>query len=1007
MLGEPTSISPFPFQNVFQYEYPRSAQTFWVHLHRTWQVYAYFSDHYCAKYTEKYVLAQWLASMLSCLNTTFLLTRDCQTSSVPAMQAAPPSYPVECPRKNSGLRQRTQKMLHRPFGQECIYLSYPPVLQSSMAQCSVKLNLKSVPLTHLFGGHGIYYFNTVQHFGANITFVKFLLSGFCLGSGLIRCNKFNEFLWIYVTKPHNMFYCRSQWSVYLKYKLKIFFNPCSIVCHGRTTSFVFNYQIIDTKFLETTTDCFHKTRDVERSDFHFGSTKITSIGTKKLSLAQIFVTAQKYEHIFLTTENISQIYFHSQVHVSLKHLQHEILVHVHFLHCFFSKLESDLSAPLPTKIKYTFSMMKCREFAISEDKTFQLHGSVEGNSTFFQTATKLSVDSGKFAKLTFNNFSQFGFYSCFYGALSVFEGSDLTQIYQVCNQNPNNAPKGFVLSAASNETLVVAHLAINGSITVSLFVETTKCQGIFVNTCTWKSFPLRCATVEHYKTGHTKSSIPEIMSQFPPSFTDQDQCATFQIGAQYIPQKERFPLQDCKFVFRFTKNPNSACTYQMTLDYTKFYGKDYLFFTTKDRWANQHEVEAFLGMSHPTKSSVLLGKSFHCDDDFLRPRYFFLSNIVFPGQEAELFQMKSIFNYWFRVPYNRDRRLLENEHPLTYFVWHSEFLLEQGSRKFHDVLYIKEAELSYHKRLLTVTYKSCKSFASSLGNQLAMISTATFVCLKKDIRQYIYPNMTLSLVTEQIERRHCFWGSLNLSVYLCVQDQAYVKMSRRLPLNYNFLGLKICVPLFTCMGQCKLEWISPLTNAMFLTGKGMVQVNLPGKISLASLDLSNQSCCQNKTCSLKYVWLQGKEPKPQANSLDENRHQWIARVVADLTSGNKYVLKSVEVGMYGQPDRKIKRSWLHAKEICLSGGSFLPSFLSDSEVTAFVEYVKKLSAQLLISTIFVGLVIQVMTTWPCFSFLARYHSLHWLVCPYRVKQNAMKLMFVFGNRLGSTEPKIS
>ncbi len=940
------NMTALNLQNVFPYVYPKNRQSIWVQMDHTWLVYVNLSGISCLKHTEYFFLTHWFSVMISCLQKSFLLVPNCELLKPPSLHM-----------------RTSHKTLKSPSSQECISLSYSPHFKDYWIDQSLLLNQKTVKLVTGFRGTGIYTFDAAKYFGVNITFVKFKLSGFCFGSGERPSNKFNEFVCIYQTDKQTLFYCRtrSQWSAFVGGKSTIYFKNCfSCICHGRTTRIVFNYQLIDNKILQSTVEIFHKIWHLTRNCSHFSNISIAISDTEGIDVLQMFITGHKYEYITLSANSRMQLFLHSQLDTIIKHLNQNTFLQIKYFHCFFSILQRAANSPWNTSINYTFHRITVRKYVI--------HGH---GDKLFHTAVKLATVQNLFVNISFHNFSHFGYYSCFFGAISFFDGPIFQQTYQVCNQYPNNAPDGFTYTASSNQTLIVAHLAIRGSISISFSVECTSCQGIFLNTCARKGYPGSFTSTTRVRFRHDyggrKTSATIVYSMFPGQWDGQDKCATHQIGAQYITTTEQRQMTECALTFYFAKNTASRmgpswC--KISVNYAKFYGKDYHFFTTKDRWRDSHEVEALFGMNTPiipvtanVKRTPRVSVRAQCEDEFLRPKYHLSSHsLAFPTGAADTHVAKSIFNYYRQIPFNNDRLKEPNDkNYFTHFSLQSDVLFTHQA-KFLDVLYSKESGLSYHKRVLTIVYKVCQASVQSLpGNsddpktmeKLCFPKIVGKLCLKNDKRPYIYPNMVLTLSTNQCAQPGSF-GTLNFSVYLCLSTKFFENFGPRLPMDYDVLGLKVCHR----WEKFQREWTSPLTNRMFLSENGLVQVDLPGKISLASLDLTNQTCC-----SLSFSWSKGNK-QPERFSMEESADALGNKLLVEWYNGNRYSLKLVDI-VWNHRDRSEKRNWIQAERICQASESHLPSFLSNSELDGFTQFIKKLATQLLVSSVFIGLQIKV------------------------------------------------
>ncbi len=913
---------------------PRMNKSSWAQLPHAWVPYIFVIQEHCIEHTNKYSLLQNLIGILVCLFEFLVSKANCQNfNHQNILQILAPTEVPKLAGKCALTRMTAvfaSTRIMEPFGQQCLDIVY---------RLTAALNKNSMNFDRFVNRVTMYHYNASGHFGINITFVTFKLSGWCLISGKIPCNKFNELFLIQNQKHQNLFYCmsRSQWSVYLDNVFTIYFKPCILICHGRVTTITFNSQIMDSNFLRTTQDSYYEVQNAHNNSVVFSTTTIPRKKNKPITVFHTFLTAQRYENIQIVFCHETHIYIYNQENIYCRQKEaRRAVLHLNFFHCFFSHLHQLNKST--ASVNYTFHHVKHKTFQIDRTRNFTLAASVATpQNRSYHKVTKITADEEQtLVKITFVHFHKSGFYSCFYGAVTFFDGLQLLQTYQICNKHPNNVEVGQTYTAVSNVTYIVVHLATKGSISISFSARISLCQGIFINTCSKRMHPAEFVTTK--RLTHAGSGIIYwLHAMFPVESNATNSCAVFHIAAHFLPTNRTAQMHDCLLIFYFSRQTDLEQFGSAEIEYTKYYGNDYRLHTTpRKRWTNQHRVEVFFTMSTPQNNSVTFHSKKQCAEDYFHPKH---NNWLRTLDPEGLRITKHLFNFWYQTPISAIKTVF----------FQTRLLFVHTRTDFPDLLYSVESGLSYDVRILTVKYTAGQVEGQVPQGHSDITNPASgTICLKEFCSKFLYNDMILSL-SLQGNLNTCSLGLFNFSVNQCFSPK-YFHWYATMPINYEFLDIVKCHPPMENVSKFKTEWSSKLTNTMFLTCNDMIQVALPGKTFNASLEVSNQTCCKSKTCSLSYRW---KLPEQNFYNRSCTQRFYIAQFFHDFLQHFK---KSICLFCESPLGSK---SWDDAYRICNASGHHLPSFVSQSELNEFMDLIIVLGTQIFISTAYLGLTFKV------------------------------------------------
>ncbi len=499
---------------------------------------------------------------------------------------------------------------------------------------------------------------------------------------------------------------------------------------------------------------------------------------------------------------------------------------------------------------------------------------------------------------------------------------------------------GQTYTAASNVTFITVHLATKGSINSSFCAKTTLCQGVFINPCTRRTLPAEFVLrKQHTHAGYRHIHL--LHALFPVETSSSNSCVVFQISAHFLPTNRTVQMRDCLLIFYFSRHTNLEQFSSVEIKYTKYYGNDYRLHTTlaRKRWANQHRVEAFFTISTPQNSSATFHSSKkQCEEDYLHPKQINMLGTLGP---KNLRTTKRIFSFWYQIPTR------PNAQKVHFFQ--TRLLFVHTPTEFPDLLYSVESGLSYDVRILAVKYTAGQVQGQAPQGHSDITNLASgSICLKESFSKFLYPDIVLSLSLQGILST-CSLGLFNFSVNQCLSPR-WFNFSATMPINYEFLDLVNCRHPMENVGTFKIEWSSKLTNTMFLTCNDMIQVALPGKTFNASLELSNQTCCKSKTCSLSYRW---KQPELNFHNTSSRQQFLLPQFY------HSYLKWHRSHACVFCPILKEKKSWEDAHRICKASGGHLPGLVSQSEVKELIDMIKLLGTQLYLSTVYLGLIFKV------------------------------------------------
>ncbi len=303
-------------------------------LTKLWTPYVLVTGQICTNQKGETSLILWYLLAIHCTERTLSRHGYCKFSPPPVTnkhhrrEGKKPhrtKFPSVCPTPEVCSKEliydssSISKQMLTAFAGECIDVVYSPRLYS----CSGEERAQN---SHC----GLMYLNNVQEnrhvttrfrrmknilyiidnpvlFDVNVTFVKFDLAGPCWGCGSLTCFPDNEFLWVVQENPKHgsFYYCmtRPQWSTFPGNKFSMYFRPCGLrgrLCHGKSSSIFFQYQIIDKHLIHTQTDHFFKVMNLTIGILQISTANINFLGVQLLSY---FIKAHKYQQIVMCYAN--------------------------------------------------------------------------------------------------------------------------------------------------------------------------------------------------------------------------------------------------------------------------------------------------------------------------------------------------------------------------------------------------------------------------------------------------------------------------------------------------------------------------------------------------------------------------------------------------------------------------------------------------------------------------------------------------------------------------------
>ncbi len=935
---------------------PSTTKSFGVPHNKTWLAYVVFFHNRCIQHSCKNSLYQFGIFTVNCLHKLRAKRLTCQKSHLSPNISVEDVFGCDgC----SGL-PLSEKIITLfeswTFAKYCIRAVYSSkIFQEYLFDSGFPRLNKIVTQDFTIRKSIIYHFSGHKQLGTNVTFVLFHLSGHC--SRYDPGKKHDEFVWVDGQYINSTLYCmtRSQWSVYLGSHFKVKFKPCNLICFGRTSSVIFSHQVIDKNFIQTITDSYHKLTDTSLQYLLFYSLLIAPANPNPIFVSHIFITGHRYQQIQLFLKKIETFLLSpTEVTKYIHHINKTTILYMKYFNCFFSLSYAQSSSIAP--INFTFVTIPFKTVYLRGVKYFNVSFVLDDVAAKpFHAATLISTAGEMFATFTFHLFNQSGFHSCLYGGVTFYDGPFYHNTYKLCNKHTHHA--GATYTAASSVTLIVTHLGFKGSLNLSYSANPVSCQGIFINSCLRTVHPEYFVLIQKdiYISHKKMGTSVRMFSLFPLDRDDHDKCATFHIGSQYLVADGQLRMTTCTLRFYFVQNTlvNQASLWcKAALFYTKYYAEELGHLVRPfSRW---REAEVFMTTNTPANSTVNFDIKAECEEKYVHPTYI---TRHFGGHvPEELILPKAIFNFWLQIPSK-----IDSTH--QHFKYNADFLFARYTNQFDDILYLREHVLSTHIRLLTVTYQVCGAKASLAQLQLIYISKhilGTVICLKEANRAFIDRNMVLSLSTTGTLSPNL--GMLKFSVQICLSIFWFGNLIEWFPINYDFLGLSMCL-FHPNSGKLKLEWTSPLTQAMLSTGNGIVHIDLFGKIFLASLELPVELPCSGK-CSLTFSWFKWPDSFV-SKDIDTGYEDWTKHTSTLLQSNPRYTLASVNLRRFFPINGRDEYTWLDANTMCTKSGNFLPSFLSQADLDSFVEYVGQLGTQLLIPTVFIGLKIKVQKGGDC------------------------------------------
>ncbi len=986
---------------------------------RRWNRYGVQLQHNCVKKIQQTVsVVLWFTQMKGCMMWKLLSHTQCTFSPKSKTEIVarkgpfcqrvrflPHLFHKVCPTPELCSKRRINctnlligEFMKRPSGGECIDIKYPPHVQDVCSfrdsYCgSVRLNNRVVHKEYAYrwSKNVIYSFMNIVLFHMNVTFVRFQLSGPCWGCGKMTCFSDNEFVWISRENQNfdSFFYCmtRPLWSVFPGNKFSIYYNPCALrgkICHGKSSSLFFQYQVLEKHIQNTENDFFHMVLNHRIGSLEYS--RAIFFGWRLLSY---FLQVNKYEQMMLSFK-ADAIPFLSELCSKEKLLtsqQGKILLVLYF-QCFVKVISSKFTR----RLNFSQTSMTIVRRNVSEQYNTLVFAHMNGSEPKpHHTVFCFSSDKNAFLTFEFNTLGYEPLPLCFHGGISVFDSLNNTEIYSICHNLPDER-RQVSFTSASEDTLLIVFMSHTGCMNFSLSVQPTPCRGLFINICHKLSYPTEYFSWNIYPlySGHTTNLV-----LFAKSLALNNQtktCVTYQLGTQYLQPPLLQKIFDCKLTFYFAENRqtgNRGNPHQVNLSYHVFFGKEYrrLLPNIQDK---TELGDNFFFLNRHTK--VKPKQDRFCEEEFMTPgwkaetKYSLPRNLRIPH---------GVFNTMFRIlPVTQREKRFEVEI----------FFQKVKKNRHQDLLLIKESGLSSHVRSLTLTHtprgfvvdESFKPRIFSAQNQSSRI------CLKEHFRKVIRADMMLSLQAHG-SFASCSLGHFNMSLTFCRDEYWFSQILQLDGFNLEHLGLPTCVRSDYGDHKEKIVWTSVLTSQMFLIDDDVVHVSLPGKPFDAVLLPSGESCCMSQTCFMSFMWRKIKHNvKRLVFSMEDFvfPHKWQEKTRAEerlprlffpvqkLSSKGKgrkiwrhvlhpsFLKSQQKTKNWGRLTfdeklvevRKMKKDWMFlnsyswkkAKNLCEKKQSSLPTFLSLAEVEAFKVSLRSWELQRPFSSIFIGLQMKVL-----------------------------------------------
>ena len=244
-------------------------------LRKKWMNFVEHVFNQCIFRKSKFILQMYNGQMTKCVQKKLFLATHCEaqkprifhfgTYTEQHMCSLSNIYVLSGPVRNTVKEASTKRT--RPIGQECIHVKYGSYQNVNIKFNNRKFKHDTIP------DNVRYKFDINKDLGLNITFKVFFLSVMCVKehlyyrpswytyNSLYYCflHKNTEYLLIRQTRlkyDHTvLYYClkRPQWSVYTGSSTSIEYFICK-VCVTYKSTFVFNYQTLDSYVIQTTKD---------------------------------------------------------------------------------------------------------------------------------------------------------------------------------------------------------------------------------------------------------------------------------------------------------------------------------------------------------------------------------------------------------------------------------------------------------------------------------------------------------------------------------------------------------------------------------------------------------------------------------------------------------------------------------------------------------------------------------------------------------------------------------